>query len=75
LTIDGEHGDGRRMDFDDEGTRPYQIRLGPKFWAGVDDWRRRQEDIPTRAEAIRRLVEIGLQAENAPPDLFTRRNR
>jgi hypothetical protein len=29
---------------------------------GIDDWRRAQEDIPTRAEAIRRLVRIALDA-------------
>lgn len=26
----------------------------------VDDWRRKQEDIPNRSESIRRLVEIAL---------------
>jgi hypothetical protein len=26
----------------------------------LDQWRRKQEDMPTRSEAIRRLVEIGL---------------
>jgi hypothetical protein len=26
----------------------------------IDEWRRRQEDLPSRAEAIRRLVELGL---------------
>jgi hypothetical protein len=25
----------------------------------VDDWRRQQTDLPSRAEAIRRLVELG----------------
>ena len=30
--------------------------------AEIDDWRRRQEDLPSRPQAIRRLVEIGLQA-------------
>jgi hypothetical protein len=25
----------------------------------LDQWRRKQEDMPTRSEAIRRLVEIG----------------
>jgi hypothetical protein len=24
----------------------------------IDDWRRKQEDLPSRAEAIRRLVEL-----------------
>jgi hypothetical protein len=30
--------------------------------ARIDDWRRGQEDIPSRAEAIRRLVGIALDA-------------
>lgn len=30
--------------------------------AAIDDWRRVQEDLPTRAEAIRRLVTIALDA-------------
>lgn len=30
--------------------------------SGIDDWRRAQEDLPTRAEAIRRLVRIALDA-------------
>ncbi len=29
----------------------------------VDDWRRKQDDVPTRPEAIRRLVELGLKAK------------
>jgi hypothetical protein len=29
----------------------------------VDDWRRRQHDLPNFSEALRRLVEIGLDAE------------
>jgi hypothetical protein len=36
----------------------------PETWLDpVETWRRRQTKIPTRAEAIRRLVEIGLAAE------------
>jgi hypothetical protein len=30
--------------------------------AAVDDWRRKQPDLPSRPEAIRRLVETGLKA-------------
>ena len=30
----------------------------------VDDWREKQDDYPSRAEAIRRLVEIGLKASS-----------
>jgi hypothetical protein len=29
----------------------------------VDDWRRHQEDLPGRPEAIRRLVEMGLKVK------------
>jgi hypothetical protein len=29
----------------------------------IDSWRRRQEDLPSRSEAIRRLVELGLKAK------------
>jgi hypothetical protein len=28
----------------------------------VDEWRRKEKDLPSRAEAIRRLVELGLNA-------------
>jgi hypothetical protein len=33
----------------------------------IDDWRRRQHDLPARAGAIRRLIQLGLTAKTAPP--------
>jgi hypothetical protein len=36
------------------------IRLSDEFIATVDAWAAQQSDEPTRSEAIRRLVEIGL---------------
>jgi hypothetical protein len=30
--------------------------------AAIDKWRRKQADLPSSSEAIRRLVEIGLKA-------------
>jgi hypothetical protein len=39
--------------------RPFQMRVSDEFFRVVDDWRRRQKDLPSRAEAIRRLVELG----------------
>ena len=30
--------------------------------AAIDDWRRKQEDLPSRSEAIRRLGELGMKA-------------
>jgi len=38
--------------------------LAPAEWLkALDDWRRKQDDLPSRAEAIRRLVEIALQKD------------
>jgi hypothetical protein len=39
------------------------MRVSDQFIHDVDNWRRRQADIPSRAEAIRRLVARGLRAE------------
>ena len=33
----------------------------------LDDWRRLQLDLPSRPEAIRRLIELGLKAVPMPP--------
>lgn len=43
--------------------KPLQIRVTDEWLLLVDDWRRKQPVIPSRAEAIRRLVEIGVAAE------------
>jgi hypothetical protein len=34
------------------------MRVSERFLRMVDDWRRQQSDLPSRAEAIRRLVEL-----------------
>jgi hypothetical protein len=39
------------------------VRLQPDPLAALDAWVAKQKDKPTRAEAIRRLVEIGLKAK------------
>lgn len=38
--------------------RPFQMRVSEEFFRTVDDWRRAQIDLPSRAEAIRRMVEL-----------------
>ncbi|MGY4260102.1 hypothetical protein ACVI1L_007170 [Bradyrhizobium sp. USDA 4516] len=38
-------------------------RWSPEVLDAIDDWRRQQEDLPGRPEAIRRLVELGLKAK------------
>ena len=39
---------------------PVLVRIQPEMAKLLDDWRRRQDDIPGRPEAIRRLVEQAL---------------
>jgi hypothetical protein len=41
-------------------SRPFQMRTSDEFIRSIDKWRAKQDDKPPRAEAIRRLVEIGL---------------
>jgi hypothetical protein len=38
----------------------FQMRAPPDFFVQLDEWRRAQPDLPGRAEAIRRLVALGL---------------
>jgi hypothetical protein len=39
------------------------VRVQPEMAKDLDDWRRKQADLPNRPEAIRRLVELGLKAK------------
>jgi hypothetical protein len=39
------------------------VRVQPDMAKQLDDWRRKQDDLPGRPEAIRRLVELGLNAK------------
>ena len=42
------------------------MRLSDNFIAKVDAWATQQSDAPTRTEAIRRLVELGLTKSGLP---------
>jgi hypothetical protein len=46
-----------------ETGTPVLVRLQAAPLSEIDEWRRRLEDLPSRAEAIRRLVAIGLKAK------------
>lgn len=50
-------------------TERLDLRLEPELMKAIDDWRRGQEDLPNRSEAIRRLLERGIaaSAEAAAP--------
>jgi hypothetical protein len=42
-------------------SEPVTVRMTTDALRVLDDWRGRQDDLPGRPEAIRRLVEIGLR--------------
>jgi len=46
----------------------FQMRSSEEFLRRIDDWRREQTDIPSRSEAIRRLIELGLEAAKQQPE-------
>lgn len=39
---------------------PVQVRLQPRQLAAVDKWRSKQPDVPSRPEAVRRLISLAL---------------
>ena len=43
---------------------PLNTRGEPSLRDRVDDWRRRQPEIPPRSEALRELIRRALQAED-----------
>ncbi len=43
-------------------TQSKLIRMSPELLADITEWRRRQPTLASEAEAIRRLIEIGLKA-------------
>lgn len=49
------------------GTQPLNKRVPVMMTAddmkAVDEWRRHQEDLPNRSEAVRRLVAMALKAK------------
>ena len=50
---------------DDPKTVTVQLRVSTEYLKAVDDWRRQQEDIPVRSEAIRRLTMMALGAPSS----------
>lgn len=47
-------------------TERVELRLDTEFLQRIDDWRAAQSDLPTRSEAIRRLVERHLDEGDGP---------
>lgn len=42
--------------------RRFPMRVSEQFLHDLDEWRRQQPDLPSRAEAVRRLVALGMAA-------------
>jgi uncharacterized protein len=47
-------------------TERFEMRLDQETLDGVDEWRARQSGLPSRAEAIRRLIDGGLSSPSRP---------
>jgi hypothetical protein len=45
-----------------EHDKQFQMRVSEDFLRRLDDWRRGQPGLPTRAEAVRKLIEAGIKA-------------
>lgn len=50
-------------------TERFEMRLDQATLETVDAWRSQQGDFPSRAEAMRRLIEIGLATSSSSPEI------
>jgi hypothetical protein len=48
-------------------SETFKMRASPEWLATLDAWRRLQPDLPSRAEAVRRLVAAGINATPKEP--------
>ncbi len=53
-------------------TERFEMRLDQDTLQAVESWRSRQADLPSRAEAVRRLVELGLASSRGGPLRFSK---
>jgi hypothetical protein len=53
---------------------PFQMRASDEFLKSIDKWRAKQAEKPSRAEAIRRLVELGLSTSASTRPLSLKAN-
>jgi hypothetical protein len=47
----------------EQNDKVFQMRVSEGFLRRLDDWRREQPDIPSRADSIRKLVDLALGSE------------
>lgn len=53
---------GKELDAKPKDTQ-LQMRVSSDWVKEIDDWRRQQEIIPSRADAVRQLLAIGMKVE------------
>src|SRR6266702_3816238 len=51
---------------DDPKQEILQMRVSATYSKSIDDWRRKQPDLPLRSEAIRRLTAMALSTAASP---------
>jgi hypothetical protein len=49
-------------------TKQILVRVSPSMVVAIDEWRRGQFDLPTRADAFRRLAGQALKQEGFQPE-------
>jgi hypothetical protein len=49
---------------DDPKGTTLQMRVSAAYLKSIDDWRRKQPDLPSRSEAIRRLTTMALREQS-----------
>lgn len=55
----------KRMGRPPTDSEPVMIRMQPAMIAAIDEYRRTQEDLPTRPEVIRRVMAEFLERETS----------
>ncbi len=48
---------------DDKRNQRIPVMMSSEEVAAIDEWRRKHPNLPSRSEAIRRLIELGLKAK------------
>jgi hypothetical protein len=48
---------------DEKKDQRIPVMMSSDEVSAIDEWRRRHPDLPSRSEAIRRLIDLGLKAK------------
>lgn len=54
-------------------THALTLKLSPDMVRQIDDWRRQQSDLPSRAESIRRMIDRVLSEQDCDQHIATKR--